>query len=279
MRYPPLGGDLTLGPDGHGGNPTGRKSKMTHNLKALGLALLAVFAFGAVAASSASAVSVFESEKEKTVLTGGEDKAGAEFGTKSSTIKVTCKKETFGGTVVGSPTTATKVTVHPKYEECEKILGNAVTVETTGCDYILYAETNNTPKTPPNEAENQIDAPVEIECTAGSAIKIKIGAVCTLTITSVAEKLHGVVYDNEGTLKTRDIKVTPTVDKIKYSAPGIGCRIGGLLETGEDGFLTRDELGNKGITVKGFEDKELNGPSPHQEAFMEGSQVGILWVK
>jgi hypothetical protein len=44
---------------------------MTRNLKALGLALLAVFAFGAVAASSASAVQLFHSENEPTVLTGG----------------------------------------------------------------------------------------------------------------------------------------------------------------------------------------------------------------
>jgi hypothetical protein len=246
---------------------------MTRNLKALGLALLAVFAFGAVAASSASAVPLFHSETEPTVLTGGEDKSGAEFGTKTSTLTITCQ-ETFGGTV--SEKTPSVVTVHPTYSNCVKVTNLAVTVDTENCDYKLYAETTTSPKTPPEEAKTKTDAPAEIECTAGNNIKITIGGVCTITITSNGEKLHGVVYDNQGTLKTRDIKVTPTVDKIKYKAPGIGCRIGGLQEEGEDGFLTTDALGNNGITAKGFEDKSP-APSPHQDEFVEGPQVGIWW--
>jgi hypothetical protein len=58
---------------------------MTRNLKALGLALLAVFALGAVAASSASAVPTFHSEEEKTVLT---IEGKSTFGTKSSSVSV-----------------------------------------------------------------------------------------------------------------------------------------------------------------------------------------------
>jgi hypothetical protein len=267
-------------------NPTGRKSKMTRNLKALGLALLAVFAFGAVAAAAASASS-FGSEKEKTVITAGEDKAGAEFGTKTSTLKITCN-ETINGTVIGA--TATKITAHPTYFECKDVSGLKVSVDTEGCDYILYAETTKHPKTKVEEGE-ETDAPVEIECTKTEPkpgeivqdhikITFKSGAttVCTITITSINEKLHGVTYDNEGSGTTRDIKVTPTVDNIKYDAPGIGCAIGGLKSSGTDGFLTKDETGQKGITATGFEDKDAKEPEPHQDAFSEGSQVGIFWT-
>jgi hypothetical protein len=248
---------------------------MTSNFKALGLALLVVFALGAVASSSASAVPLFHSENERTVITGGEDKAGAFFGTKTSTIQIACNL-TFAGTV--SEKTPSKVTVHPTYSECVKVLGLTITVDTEGCDYVLYAETTEHTKTDDkgvNEGK-ETDAPVEIECTSGNNIKITIGSVCTITITSVAEKLHGVVYDNEGTLKARDIKVTPTVDNTKYQAPGIGCRIGGLKAEAEDGFITKTETGNKGITGKGFEDKSP-APSPHQDEFIEGAQVGIWW--
>jgi hypothetical protein len=177
-----------------------------------------------------------------------------------------------------SEKTPSVVTVHPTYSECTKILGNTVTTDTEGCDYVLYAETTEHTKTDDKGVDEgkETDAPVEIECTAGNNIKITIGSVCVITITSNGEKLHGVKYDNEGSLKTRDIKVTPTIDNIKYKAPGIGCRIGGLLAEGSDMFITKDALGNNGITVKGFEDKSP-APSPHQDEFIEGAQVGIWW--
>jgi hypothetical protein len=56
--------------------------KMTRNLKALGLALLAVLALGAMAASSASAETTdhFTSEVNDTFITGTQIGKGAEGG-------------------------------------------------------------------------------------------------------------------------------------------------------------------------------------------------------
>jgi hypothetical protein len=215
------------------------------------------------------------------VLTGGEDKFGAFFGTKNSTLKVECK-ETINGTA--SEKVVTVITVHPTYTECKDVAGLKVSVDTDGCDYNLYAETTEHTKTDDKGVDEgeETDAPVEVECTAGSSPKwtFKSGAttVCTITITSINVKLHGVTYDNEGSGTTRDIKVTPTVDNISYSAPGIGCAIGGLKSSGTDGFLTKDETGQKGITATGFEDKDAKEPVAHQDSFSEGSQIGILWV-
>jgi hypothetical protein len=247
---------------------------MTGNLKVLGLALLALFALGAVAASSASAVPFFHSDKEKTVLTA--EGTGATFGTKSSIISVTCKKEIFSGTT--NEKTVTSVTVHPTYKECKaEPFGNA-TVTTTGCNYILYAETTQHPKTPELGGE-ETDSPVELECEAGKAITIAAPG-CTITITTKAgEKLHGVIYDNENNLETekRDVKVTVTVDKIKYKSAGFGCGLGGIKAEGEDGFLTN----KTGTTTKGFVDNCAVGEcpfgAPDKDEYKEGLQTGIWW--
>jgi hypothetical protein len=260
---------------------------MISNLKALGLALVAVFAFGVVATSGASA-SWFETGATPAVITAGEDRFGAVFGTASSTLKIECR-ETFGGTV--GELSPAKITVHPTYILCKEVAGLKVSVDTEGCDYVLYAETTKHLKTEGGIEET--DAPVEIECTKTTiegkevqdhikiTFKSGLTTVCTLTITSLNSKLHGVIYDNEGSGSFSDIKVTPTVDKIKYTAPGIGCAIGGLKSSGEDGFLTKNEAleGNRGITATGFHDENISGPEPHQDQFIEGSQVRLQWVK
>jgi hypothetical protein len=75
--------------------PTGRRRDMTLNLKTLAMTLLALCAFGAVAASGASAFA-FHSEKEKTIITAEHDPTSetlTTFGTKSSTVSTTCKKK------------------------------------------------------------------------------------------------------------------------------------------------------------------------------------------
>jgi hypothetical protein len=252
---------------------------MTPNPKALGLAFLIVFALGAVAASSASAVPLFHSEKEKTVITGGEDAYGTIFGTKTSTLSLECK-EVQNGTM--NDTTPSKITLHPTYTECKEAFGLKPTIDTDDCDFIYYAETTEHPNTA--GGANETDAPFEMECTTVAKPKITLKTsggttVCTITITSVNKKLHGVIYDNEGSGTTRDIKITPTIDNIEYTAPGIGCRIGGLKAEGKDMFLTKNSSvgGSNGITLTGYEDLDINPPTAHQDVFTEGARVGIWW--
>jgi hypothetical protein len=243
---------------------------MIRNLKVLGLALAAICAFGAVAASGASAFA-FHSEKEKTIITAEHDPTSetlTTFGTKSSTVSTTCKKEKFAGTAA-EPSVAS-ITVHPVYEECEAKPFGEATVDTHGCDYILYAETTTSPKTPPNELETKTDSPVEVECTTGSSIKITAPG-CTITVPPQG-KLHGVVYTNKGSGSTRDITVDITVDKIKYTSSGLGCGLGGIKKEGEDGTLTG------AATAKGWEDVAFSkDPETHTVTATEGSQVGIWW--
>jgi hypothetical protein len=226
---------------------------MTRNLKALGLALLSVCALGAVAASAATAATDhFTSPLASTIITGDQVGTTHVFGTKSSSLEVSCNKAHFAGTAEG--TSALEIEVHPEYSECSAgVFGNA-TVDTTGCNYNLTGETD--PYTNTSGVSEGEAATVGVACE-GSTVKIT-GSGCTISIGS-QEHLLGVKYDNEGSGSTADVKVTVKVDGIAYTSSGVSCGLVGIKASGTDGFLTEE------VTAKGFEDN----------AGTEGSQVGI----
>jgi hypothetical protein len=231
----------------------GKESEMTRTLKALSLALLAVCAFGAVSASSASAVNdIFTCTDKNGVSVANcditaEDSTKVTFGTKSSSFTVKCDKETYSATATKG---AGSITVTPTYAECTS------TVETNGCDYVLTGETTSNTHT---TGDTTTDARVTLSCPAGKGIVIK-GPGCTLTIgtehsgTVVNHNLHGVTYDNEAGAgqDTKDIKVTVTVDTIAYTTTGFFCGAAGLPATGTDGTLTGS------ITAQGYVDGNHN---------------------
>jgi hypothetical protein len=267
---------------------------MTRNLKALGLALLAVFALGAVMASAASAEGTdvktdhftSTSGNEKTILTGEQVGTEAEnvFGVKAvSALGVHCKKATYGGTVVGN--SVIEVTVVPTYFECSSNLG-AATVTNDRCAFVLTGTTDEHPNTAGTKEE--IHATVHLECSheKGNLGKLKIvTGGCEFIFqsthpegTTVNQNLLGATYTNEGSGSTADVKVDATVDKIHYTTKGFACGLAGLPETGTDGFLTTK------VTVKGYRDQADSGPKPWQDAWSglngaglpeEGAQVGI----
>ena len=87
---------------------------MTRNLKTLGLALIAVLALGATAASGASASDVFTSTVERTDLTGASEEGV------NPTLKtnpedesgITCEEGRYAGTAANG---IEELTVHPVY--------------------------------------------------------------------------------------------------------------------------------------------------------------------
>jgi len=83
---------------------------MIRNLKALGLALMAMLVMAAVAASAASADD-FTSESSPVTLTGKQTGGGDVFTSTAGTVK--CKEKKYTATGVATPTTA--VTVTPSY--------------------------------------------------------------------------------------------------------------------------------------------------------------------
>jgi hypothetical protein len=189
---------------------------MIRNLKALGLALVAAMALGAIGAQAASAVveHSFNSDAEDTVLTGKNES----FGTGNSRdvfqatpgLTVECDA-TFGGTV-GKKVEDT-VTVHPKYESC----GGGVTVHTDGCNYIFGSDTTTSAHSSSSE-----HASVSLECEAGHEIEITRPG-CNIAFnqfhstTEVNQGLHGVRYTNLPEHSGGDaITVDATVSTIKY---------------------------------------------------------------
>jgi hypothetical protein len=113
---------------------------MTHKLKALGFALAAVFAIGAVAASAASAQNgIFTSDGPATLI-GTQTGAVNENALTAFGKKVTCPNATYTGHRVNVtpheaiPNGATEITVTPHYGVCA-LEAFPETIDMNGCDY------------------------------------------------------------------------------------------------------------------------------------------------
>lgn len=221
---------------------------MIRNFKALGLAFVAIFAMSAVAASAASAHE-FHSEGTPTIFSGGQTTTNV-FETGNG-AKVECSTATFQGTATG--TEVDSVTVTPKYSGCT-FLGEAATVTTNDCAYILDSDTNASG-----------DAAVEVECAAGNTIEVNAAGLCTLKIGAQTVG-GGVHYTNENSGSTRSVVVETTAKEIKYSKTGAFC----FLVSG-DGKYT----GN--VTVSGYVDNGNSGTSTTPN-YSLGAQRGV-WVE
>jgi hypothetical protein len=174
-------------------NPKG--IKMIRNLKALGLALVAFFAFSAVAASGASAQGKLTAPEPVTLIgteTGTTfDNALSSFGGKTH-----CPGSTITGHKITTtphgliPSGATEVTLTPHYVNCvsEDVGGSKfpTTVDMNGCDYhgkLLGSTTGATGSAwginlqitcPPN-------AHIQITQFSSSSHALR---VCTVTVTN-----------------------------------------------------------------------------------------------
>jgi hypothetical protein len=118
---------------------------MIRKFKALGLALVAVFAMSAIVATAAQAAAGTLTSEGKTVIATAEQSGEHEFvltdhETEPGKFANTkCKKAAFTGTA-GVTDGATSVTAHPVYTECTAF-GQPATITTTGCDYVLKTGT------------------------------------------------------------------------------------------------------------------------------------------
>jgi hypothetical protein len=244
---------------------------MTRNLKSLGLALVAVFAMSAVAASSASAVASdhFTTTKPSAFLTGvSHDNEYHVTGGPA----FTCTTSKFTGTVLNN---ATEMTIDPEYggkfnhtphntagtdfRECNGA-GGDVTVDMNGCHYDLTGNTTGLDA-------GFVDATVWITCPAGQAIRItQLGTGVTFTIPAQTPTVGGVTYTNlPNHSGGKAVTVKATATGITYScAPAFPCFINGAGTHGNDS----DYIGT--VTVTGYED--IDGlPTP----ITEGAQIPI----
>lgn len=172
---------------------------MMRNLKALGLALVAVFAMSALASSTASAT--FHSSLENTSLSG-EQTETHEFTV--NTGVVVCGVAKFSG--FQEKTTAETVSIVPEYKECEFQELFEVTVNVNGCDYVFHAS---------SETEGTVDI-----ATCGANKYIQVGSVFTCRVRVPEQEGKGPIsYATEG----KGQKVTAAVTNLTYEETGLFC--------------------------------------------------------
>jgi hypothetical protein len=253
---------------------------MNGKLRALGLALLAIFAFGAVAAQ-AQAAEFFHSEKQNTIITGTAE-SEANGGNQifrlitGGAAALICRHADFAGTQKatggsGSDWTSPSVTVHPRYyqetgkpeSEC-LTAANPTKFDVEKCHYTLFAET-----TEGNLTKNGKHANVELsECTLGGILTTETVNGITITIPNQLIK-HAVRYTNTGTGSHREVTLSATAHGIKWSCkPKAACLAAFGANEGTDAEYT----GN--TTVSGWEDPKEQG-TLENNTYEEGAQVGI----
>jgi hypothetical protein len=187
---------------------------MTRNLKALGLALVAMLAMSAVVASAASAQSV--PTQKFTAMDNtypesfhGVNAAGQEtFTTEAGTVECA---STFSGTANAA---SQHIVATPVYTGCKAFGFLNATVAMEGCNYTFQLTTTLT-------NPHRYQAHVNVVCPAGKSIKITAGT-CVVTI---GGQTGLTTVDLENRADTKAVLVRPTVGGINYTVvtDGFGC--------------------------------------------------------
>lgn len=239
---------------------------MIRNLKALGLALCAMLALGAMTASAASATDFFTGTKAKGWVTGTSHNNKFHIVSEAATFECTTSK--FTGTVENGSTEATALATYEGLindtphdpVDCNSTAGQVVVVM-NHCHYRLTGNTTN--EHPVGGGKN--DAVIWIQCPVGSEIEIQSTAGCTIKVPSQTPTQGGVTYTNVNPHAGGNaVKVTATVTGIKWTAHGFVCAFGGLATEGHDATYQGD------VTVTGFEDNGGTFTAP-----TEGARIGV----
>jgi hypothetical protein len=201
-------------------NPNRKDEAMTRNLKAFGLALVAMLAIGAFAAQGASAAEEhsFRSAANQTVLTGQNESYGTGSSrdrfTATAGLAIECDS-TFEGTNTGAETDT--VRVRPTYSSC----AGGVTVHNNGCEYVFDSDTEQAS----GHSTSSEHATVRLDCGANHEHSIEITRPgCNIafstthnsTGTTVNQSLSGVRYANTSHSSNSTITVTATAKTIRY---------------------------------------------------------------
>jgi hypothetical protein len=249
---------------------------MIRNLKALGPALGAVFALGALMASSASAVDTLTTPQATAIVTATGTNAEF-FITNPFNVRVQCTTTTLAGTVKNGTSVNTfeatytgtlKATPHSG-SHCTGVGGvggliNQATVNMNGCDYNITG--NTTGKDITDATKGTVpDAKVWVTCPAGKHIIIETNIGCTLTIPEQTPTEGGVTYTNETVGGKKQVTVHETITGITYTTDGFACT---WLELPSEGNNS-DYTGT--VVAKAFEHKGVATKHP----FTEGAQVDL----
>ena len=227
---------------------------MIRNLKALGLALVAVFAMSAIAASGASATDATFSWDESTVELKATDDPSDPSQALSITggaIGFTCDEVHLDFNVEGindvSELTATGVTYTDSTKEADKCrgpFGTSPSVKMNGCSYNFKAGT-----TIGEEADGHATGTVDIHCPEGKVIETSAPGCLYKwgSQTDVGDVTYRTVKTGEFEEVTVEFRIhagmTHAPNTTSYSHSGFLCGTG----SGSNGTYTGK------VTVQGFD--------------------------
>ena len=254
---------------------------MTRNLKALGLALVAAFAFAAVSASSALAVTEpvahFTASEYPSYIEGNQI-GNHTFTTPLGTI--TCTTAHFSSKANKLAKAATSLTVTPEYTGCstKTALGQVypTTVTTNGCTYTFTVHEKGTTteaeiETPGGVKEKAIThtwtGDVHILCPVGvqgievhayetAAKHLSNEPICTYTVKpQTANNIVYRVHTVGGVSTYTTVEANNSEVKINRTS-GIFTTCGGAEPTAKyNGNTTVETLNNAGAMIQGGIDK------------------------
>ena len=168
---------------------------MIRKFKTLGLAFVAVLAFGALSASAASAAG-FHSEVSHTILDGAQPVAEDDVRTvNAGTTK--CTSITYVGTM--SAATTESFTLTPAHSGCTAFGFINAPIDTNGCTYTFNASNDD----------------MIVTCPEGKTITIT-AFNCHVSIGSQTIG-SGISFHTGGSGKTRDITLTLNLSGTKYT--------------------------------------------------------------
>jgi hypothetical protein len=216
---------------------------MIRKAKVLGLALIAVFSMGAIAASGAQATVQFHSDSAPTIVTGSSVES-AKFVTSGGTVK--CTEESYKGTIATSTTTTVEVT--PTYGGCTAFGFIGATVDVNSCKYLFHL----------TEATAPFTSTIDIVCSGTDEITVTAGS-CVTHVEAQKGLAHATMVNAGTTTATKDITATSAITGIKYTETA-NCFGGHNGTTQTNGTLNGKE------TIKGFAETAEGG---------EGAQTGI----
>jgi len=221
---------------------------MIRNIKALGLAVVAMLAMSALVASAAQAEPITTQKltagagvSYPVTLTGGAGVGVEKFTTEAGTVECA---SSYHATLAAASTT---LTATPTYTSCKAFGFLSATVVNDGCAYLFHLTT----KTGADSYQAHADV---VDCEAGEGKGFTITAsTCKATVAAQTELTTVDIVNMTNTpTSVNDITLQPTVTGIKYTVTqdgfacpfnGTGAKTGGTYTSTEPITVTAEESG------------------------------------
>jgi len=200
---------------------------MIRKYKAFGLAMMALVAFGAIAAQGASAIPLtVDNSLSKVFITGTTDSPSVHTLTVEPGLAVECTHALYRGEAEVKSGAVNEISLTPEYTGCKAFGFATAHVKHNGCIFTLT--------TPVKIGEGEVTwnkDQIHVVCSEGKRIEItptSFGvSVCTAFVGSQTPSAGHLVARNEGTSTEMTLTDEATVEGVTYTSTGPACGKGG----------------------------------------------------